>query len=359
VTVTLGTGGSIVAQGTADEPVTFQPHDAGRPWAQLRTVGGTLSLTHTRLIAGGAPGNTLPDIAAVLDVRADTASPAEILHADHLEIRDSASQGIYMVTGGAFSAASTDVVIVGARHFPIHAAANVAGSIPSGAYTGNAIDEIDLEGDGMSRIDHDLVLHDRGVPYHVGDPQHAGNLVVAAPAGRVAHLTIEPNVTLRFEESGGVFVQVAQNTLPATGALIAVGTAAAPIVFTSARATPAPGDWAGLYFNGIPDPATLLEHVTIDYAGGDVSIFGSSCLYPGSPPQKNNAAVRVFGEPATSFIHNTSVTNSAGLGFDRGWLGSATVSFLGAGNSTSNVARCRESYPTPAGMSCPLPVPCP
>lgn len=327
VTVTVRTGGSIVAQGTADAPVAFEPRDAGQPWTQLRTIGGTLSFTHTQLLGGGAPGNTLVDVAAALDIRADAAAPpAEILHADHLEIRDSASQGIYMVANGEFSADSTDVVIAGAQHYPIRATANVAGSIPSGTYTGNAIDEIDLEGDGMATVDHDVVLHDRGVPYHVGDPQHPGNIAVAArQAGQVAHLTIEPNVTLRFEPGGGLFVQVAQTSTAATGALIAVGTATAPIVFTSAAATPAPGDWLGIYFNGLPDPASALDHVTIDDAGGVSTLEGSSCLYPGTPPPLNPAAIRVFVEPASAFIHDTTIAHSAGHGFDRGWRGDASM----------------------------------
>jgi hypothetical protein len=271
----------------------------------------------------------------------------------------SASQGIYMVGAGGIDAASSDLVITGAQHYPIHAAASVAGSIPTGTYTGNAIDEIDLEGAGMSAVAQDTTLHDRGVPYHVGDPQHPGQLVIAASQpSSVAKLVIEPNVTLRFEPGGGMFVQVAQNTLPATGALVAAGTATAPIVFTSAAATPAAGDWQGIHFNGIPDPADDLDYVRVEYAGGDSSLVGASCLYPGSPPPKNVAAIRVFGEPTTAFVHNTTITSSAGHGFDRGWTGDATISFLGDGN-TETVARCKESYPKPSGAACPTPVPCP
>src|SRR5262249_28099828 len=64
-TITVHTGGSVVAQGTDAGPVVFQPRDAGQPWAQLRTIGGTLSFTHTQLLGGGARGNALVDIAAV------------------------------------------------------------------------------------------------------------------------------------------------------------------------------------------------------------------------------------------------------------------------------------------------------
>jgi hypothetical protein len=361
VGITVHTAGSIVAQGTASSPVMFQPRDAGQPWGQLRTIGGTLDFTYTQLTGGGAPGNQLPDIAAVLNVQADAAAPpAEILRADHVQIRDSASQGIYLVANATFTATSTALVITGAQHYPIHATANVAGSIPDGSYTGNTIDEIDLEGDGMATVDHDVALHDRGVPYHVGDPQHPGNIAVATRTlGQVAHLTIEPNVTVRFQKGGGLFVQVAQNTMPSTGALIARGTASAPIVLTSAESAPAPGDWLGVYFNGAPDTSTALDQVTVDYAGGSSSLVGSSCKYAGSPPPINNAAIRVFTQPSGAFVTNSTISHSAMNGIDRGWLGAATISFLGGGNTFTGVSHCRETYPTPVGAPCPTVVPCP
>jgi hypothetical protein len=74
-----------------------------------------------------------------------------------------------------------------------------------------------------------------------------------------AVLTIEPGVTLRFQ--AGVGLRVEQ------GALSALGTVFDPIVFTSAEASPAPGDWSGLYLG--PDAgASELTHIWITYGEG-------------------------------------------------------------------------------------------
>jgi hypothetical protein len=359
-TITVLAGGSIVARGTQAQPVTFRPGEAGQNWARIRTVGGTLSLTHTRLLEGGARLNAVLDTAAALDIRADQAKPpAEILHADGLLIQGSASQGILLSEGGAFSKTSTNLVIQGSAHYPIRAAAVLAGSIPDATLTGNGVDAIAILGTGLSAVRSDTTLHDRGVPYYVGDSLTEGRLDVAAAApGTVARLTLEAGVQVRFKKGGGLFVQVAQNTSPATGALVAVGTQDRPIVLTSAEPTPAAGDWLGIYFNGVPDAASQLEFVRVEFAGGASDLVGSSCLYPGTPPKKNDAAIRVFAEPAASFIRETTVADSAGHGFDRGWLGASSLSLLADGNSVVRFARCKESFPTPVGSACPAPPPC-
>lgn len=353
-TITVRTNGKIVANGTATQPVTFDARDAGMPWSQIRTIGGTMSFTYTRLLNGGDRQNVLVDAFGVLDVRGLGAGMplTEVLHADHLTIRDSASQGIYMVEGAAFSATSTALVISGSKHHPMHVWGSSAGSIPDGTYTGNAIDEIDLEAAGQAGVDRDTTFHDRGVPYRIGDPQHNGDILVAAKMG-VATLTIEPNVTLRFKKDGIVFVQAAQNTMPATGALVAVGTPDKKITFTSAEAAPAAGDWGGIHFNGVPDPKDKLDYVHVDYAGGTTVFVGGSCLYPDL--MKNDAAIRVFGLPSSAFVTNTTITKSARHGFDRGWTGAATISFLGGGN-TVDAAKCKET--TPGGM-CQMNPACP
>ena len=89
----------------------------------------------------------------------------------------------------------------------------------------------------------------------------------------VAHsatLAIEPGVYVLFEPG---------TTLVCGGGFVARGTAELPIVFTSAKATPSPGDWLGLYLTEGTYPAmfdedgnfqsgTTLEHCIVEYAGG-------------------------------------------------------------------------------------------
>ncbi len=360
VTLTVNAGGSIVANGSAERPVVIERQDSARPWSRIQALGGgTLRLTHTRLLGGGAPLNAPLDAAAAIEVRGadQTQPPGEQLHVDNVLIEGSASQGVLLREAGGFSLASTGLVIRGSAHAPIDAWASAAGTIPSGTYTGNARDEIILEGTGLGAIVRDATLRDRGVAYRVGDSLTDGRLDVAArPPLTLATLTIEPNVTLRFKRGGAVFVQVAQNNLPATGALVAQGTLQGPIRFTSAESAPAAGDWLGVHFNGRVNPSTRLDHVQVEYAGGQTSFVGSSCRYPDNI--NNAAAIRVFVEPGSAFVTNTTVVASARHGIDRGWSGPSSVSFLGS-NDLSGAASCRETFPTPNGAPCPSPPPCP
>jgi hypothetical protein len=355
--VTVRAGGSLVAQGTAEGPVTIEQNDPGQPWGQIRTIGGTVSLTHTKLIGGGAPQNSPLDGAATLAIFGDQYQPPqEVLFVDHVTIEGSASQGVLLRENGEFAAGSTALTITGSAHAPIHIRPNLVGSIPDGTYTGNAVDEITI---GGGIVDRDVTIRDHGVSYRVGDSLTEGELIVAAEAG-LATLTIEPNVTLRFKQAGGLYVQYVQTTDPATSAIVAVGTSAQPITFTSSADSPVAGDWLGIMFNGKPDPKDKLDYVRVEYAGGASSFQGSSCSYDETPPKLNDAAIRIFVEPSSvDMIKNTTIIQSARHGLDRGWLGPATVSFVGNGNDFTDVANCQESYPAPNGAACPDPPPCP
>jgi uncharacterized delta-60 repeat protein len=81
-----------------------------------------------------------------------------------------------------------------------------------------------------------------------------GELTVAENA----LLTLDPGVTCKSE---GQRVVV-------SGSLLAKGTPADPVVFTSRKPTPAPGDWPGLYFGPTAGKSDL-AHTILDYAGRD------------------------------------------------------------------------------------------
>lgn len=361
-TVAVRDGGRIVATGTVRKPIVIGPKDP-QNWASITTTGGaTLSFTYTGIFNGGDPLNSIPDYAAALILDADQyMAPAEILHADHLLVQDSASQGIFLRYRAAFSRTSTALIIKGSRGYPIHAWAVVAGTIPDGTYTGNGKDEILIDSDSAySFIDRDVTFHDRGVPYHIGVSNGGGELRINGRPSPLATLTIEPNVTLRFKRGGLLLVDPAQGTGAAAGALVAAGTSAKPITFTSAEAPPAAGDWQGIYFNQTPDARDKLDYARVEYAGGASTSRGGSCSYAPSIPLPNVAAVRIFGTPQPSLMTNTTITNSAYHGIDRGWSGPATPSFITSGNnSVTSVRHCRETYPAPTSSPCPSPVPCP
>ena len=58
-------------------------------------------------------------------------------------------------------------------------------------------------------------------------------------------------------------------------ALLADLTAGNPVLFTSGAATPAPGDWAGLWL--ATSIGSQIDHAIIEYAGGDAHIGPQNC----------------------------------------------------------------------------------
>jgi hypothetical protein len=358
-TVTVTSTGSIVAEGTSTSPVTIDAKETGKPWATIRALRGTLRFVHVIVAGGGDPLNTVTDFAGALDIKGEqTLAPQGMLHAEHVAIVGSASQGIYLHEGGGFTAGSTDVVISGSQGYPINSWANLLGTIPQGTYTGNGRDEILVSTD--SAMTRSLTIHDRGVPYRVGAVNSLADFRVGTSPGMpVATLTIEAGVTLRFKKNGVFKVEHFSGTAPASGALIAVGTAAKPIVLTSAEASPAAGDWLGLYFGATPSATNIVDFVVVEYAGGSSSSGSNSCLYPGGS-SVHNAAIRFIGSgaPAWAFITNTTIAASAGFGIDRGWRDDEKPSLIPT-NTFVDVAGCLETYPKDSDGACPDPVPCP
>jgi hypothetical protein len=77
-----------------------------------------------------------------------------------------------------------------------------------------------------------------------------------------ARLTIEPGCIVKFDQGFSLYFGT-----QGAGGLTAVGTAEAPILLTSNKAAPAPGDWTGLSFGMAVLPQTRLSYCTIEYAG--------------------------------------------------------------------------------------------
>ncbi|MFH1162843.1 MAG: right-handed parallel beta-helix repeat-containing protein [Pseudomonadota bacterium] len=78
-------------------------------------------------------------------------------------------------------------------------------------------------------------------------------------------LTIEPGVTVKFSSNARLTV---------AGTLTAEGSEASPISFTSSSATPAAGNWYGIYFDH--GSSGSLSHAVIEYAQYGVYVYGSS-----------------------------------------------------------------------------------
>ena len=366
VTITVRDEGSIVGIGTEDQPIRIGPADPDAPWSSIRVYhGNPIVLAHATIEGGGAFGDVHPNYAAMIYAQAVDAESPETLDFDHVTIRGSATQGILLIDGARFSSSSTALVATENGSYPVNMWANGLSTLPDGDYTGNATDAIFLVGSGPAAISEDVTIHDRGVPYVIGNEVSDSQLrVVGTVDHPVPLLTLEPGVELQFGSEGGLHVDYGSVPGMASGALVAVGTPEAPIVFTSSSPIPAPGDWYGIYFWNQPDSRDVITHARVEYAGGVSQIGSSSCTTDGIG--NHDAAIRLLGTggqvtpeaPNGQIVTHTTIVASAGSGFDRGWVGEE-IDYLDT-NSFDGIAHCLQSYPRPEDpATCPDPAPCP
>jgi hypothetical protein len=351
--LTVWQGGALVAEGTAAQPIRFESETPGGTWRALE-VDGTARFAHVSIDGAGAAGSDALSAALWIRGVSHTQMPHPIVRVDHVTITRAPVFGVRLDSDATFTADSDALTVTGAGRNPVYAWPGCLANLPAGQYTGNAVDEIFVT---SGTIEWDMTLRDLGVPYHVGESEGA-SVRVMGPA--IPLLTIEPGVVLRFERAADLEIEHFSGDRPATGALVAVGTAARPIVFTSAAATPAAGDWTGIFFDSRPDPRDRVENVVVEYAGRHSGSRGYSCTNPVAPPAEgysNNAGIAVMGVPSSAFIRSTTISHSAGDGIERGWTGGA-VDFTDS-NTFLDIAWCRQSFPRPIVGGCPDPVPCP
>jgi hypothetical protein len=189
------------------------------------------------------------------------------------------------------------------------------------------------------------------VPYQVGRSKEHNLLIGGRTDDKLVTLTIEPGVVLRFTKGSALKVQHFTNLEPSTAALRALGTAAKPIVFTSDSATPAAGDWHGLWFGGVPDASNAIDHVRIEYAGYDCGCILNTC----SQISQHEGAIILTAQPPSAFVTNTVFANIAGHGITQGYDGSFID--LKPTNTFEGVSGCAQTRPRDTATSCPSPRP--
>lgn len=118
-------------------------------------------------------------------------------------------------------------------------------------------------------------------------------------------LTIEPGSVVKFYPGTGIFVG---RDVQTDGALIADGTSG-PITFTSNESAPAAGDWLGLMFLDGALPTSVLDNVTVEYAGG--------------------ATASVSVDAPINRFKNSAISNGGGIGVAFGPAGYAVNGFEG------------------------------
>jgi len=93
------------------------------------------------------------------------------------------------------------------------------------------------------------------------------DLARSTRVGRSGTLAIAPGTTVRLPRGAGLGV---------AGALLAQGTAALRIAFTSALASPAPGDWDSVLFAPQGGALSRLENASVSFATGGIEVYGAT-----------------------------------------------------------------------------------
>jgi hypothetical protein len=320
---------NLWAHGEADHPVVFQRLDAARAWGAISSVYASsgVDLEHVRLVGGGATAAT----PAVIDLRGtDTAWSTPILRAAHVIIDGSESGGVALTLSAGFTPDSDDLTVTGTGSVQAAPAVRVglagAGSVPVGAYTGNAVDAIAVApGTWMAG---DATLPARGVPVAV-----EGDIRVYDPfGGATPTLTVEAGATVTMIGR----IEVGDDPMHA-GVLRVEGTAPAPVRFTSASDTPAPGDWVGFYFEAAA--GSRLSHVDLAYAGGDNQLTSANCR----PENSEDHAAIVLTQPADVAFEAVSITHCGGHGINAIWSAPSFGPDLTGAFGFDDLAGCRQT----------------
>lgn len=350
-------GGTLVAEGSAAHPIKITSADA-EPWASLYVhAPGTARLAYVTLENGG--GGDFEDHATI-NVLGDSVLPADpLLFVDHVTVTKSVGTGVWMQRGSTFAAGSRDLTVTASGNdespFPVQIEEHAIDALPTGSYKGNKVDEILLRTSGYGiaggGLTVDATLHERGVPYRMGKSQLDNFIIGRSDDGPVATLTIEAGVVMRFEKRTRLRVQTFTSEEPSKAAIRALGTAAKPVVFTSASATPAAGDWGGLWFGGVPQATNKLDNVRIEYAGYDCGCILNTC----SAIAEHEGAVIFTAQPPSAFITNTVFKDIAGHGITQGFDGTL-VNFRPT-NTFQGIAGCAQTLPRVTVGACPDPKP--
>jgi hypothetical protein len=306
--------GTLLAEGTAERPIRFEGLDGARWGYVFVQAPGTARLAYVTLEGGGA----IDGHGATLIASGDGYLPVQTpLYVDHVTVRRSLGTGVVVNAVGRFADGSRDLVVTdsgnSANPYPLVVSEHAIEAIPLGAYTGNATDKVVI--DTERSIEVDVTMRNLGVPYMVAD---GNDLRVASGVSESpATLTIEPGVRLEFSAGRALHIERFLSEEDASGALVAIGTEDEEIVFTSSAPSPQPGDWVGLWFGGVVQPTTRLEHVRIEYAGADCGCILVSC----SDVEEYDGAIVMAQMPPSVFLHNSTIADSRMHGVVLGYQG--------------------------------------
>jgi hypothetical protein len=321
----LATGAIAKLVSAGDDFVTgrvvFETANASGPaWGRLRGVNknSIIELNNTAISGGGNVGGS--QLNAVVSMNGSSVLPDATLKVVTVVIDAPAGTGIYL-SDAAFTSDSNFVVVQNGTDSAIAMSAMALGSIPPNTVFNNAtVQASEIRVVENSNIFDNLTIS-TGQPIHFKtDGVHVGGL--APTFVQNVTLTLHAGVTLKFEGLTGppmvVFGDLGQAT-DKNAALVVQGTPGVPVRFTSGAATPAPGDWAGLWL--ATSNGSQIDNAIIEFAGGDAHVGPQSCgpFDPSIAQRARNTAALLVGDgtdqqyvPPAGLVTNTTFRNNTG-----------------------------------------------
>ena len=214
-------------------------------------------------------------------------------------IGNTINHGLFLPYAGLSSLESN--VIHNDDFFPLRVDADNIGSLVNN----NTITGLGEE--SLIEVSSGSVVHDATwtnvARYHILDDIYVRGVV---GEDDLATLTLLPGVSLLFAPGKAL---VFGNASEDQAALIAQGTNTQPIVFTSDKPSPSPGDWRGLWFyNTTDDAATILDHCIVEYAGSGNT---QAVFLNVASPTITNSIIRYSGHYGLNISYsNPVVTNN-------------------------------------------------
>jgi hypothetical protein len=340
VTLTLGAGtiikgrancgneldvqGTLEATGTSEHPVTLTSwrDDAiggdtnGDGNATLPTAGDWGGIQASPG-GNGNPNPTLKLDHVVIDYASNPLSAVQsttsitnstISHATGTGIYVASPEGVPTVTGNTITNVANEAIVI------------YSASLDMGLLTGNSGSGSGLNG---VQLGADTVTVSSSLPW-------TGSLVPVLYGGCGA-LTVAPKVTLTL--GAGTIIKGRVNCgdeLNVQGSVVAVGTAALPVTFTSWRddsvggdtngdgnaTLPAAGDWGGIQAspagNGNPSPTVNLDHVVVKYGATAISANQATTAITNSTIEKGTGqGISVTSPEGVPTVKGNTVTHVA------------------------------------------------
>lgn len=280
--------------------------ESGTPgdWPGIEVAGGTLSLTNTT-IRNAHTGITADDATLTLHDCWIDASQYDGLWATGSTQIDFRGGGVRGAGRSAIRLVSSDLageirdcLISGCADWPVYAVANAVGVLgPDITFSDNDVAAIGVNCSLTTDISTNQTWRPQPLPYDLS----------AEPSGVVARVARGTTLTI---EAGA---QVLNGGLDVRGSLIVAGTSEYPVLFSSSRQPPAPGDTPGIEFG--PGSTGTMSWAVIEYADTGVNILDSSPRLEHLRIWHNSAhGIRVSGSSASPVIYRCSIVDNGQYG---------------------------------------------